>query len=233
MKCFDCLDSGQVAIPGSYFRGEPVYMTCKCMKDKMFENMFKAAEFKTYLYNEPIFEGDKILDNMVIEKTEQQILDEYWDYWKAQMDKKYGENHEFTTKENCIIDYTIVNWAWEKNDMDIEKIARVCHEANRGWCEANNDFSQPVWDEAEEWQKTSAINGVQFHLDNPDTTPEQSHINWLKEKIETGWEYGEEKDPEKKKHPCMLPYSQLPKMQRVKDAIFTNIIKAFSETKSS
>jgi hypothetical protein len=28
--------------------------------------------------------------------------------------------------------------------VDIEKIARVDHEANRGWCEANGDHSQRV-----------------------------------------------------------------------------------------
>lgn len=34
------------------------------------------------------------------------------------------------------------------------------------------------------------------------------------------------KDPEKKVHPCMVPYDQLPKEQQVKDAIFVGIVHA-------
>ena len=52
-----------------------------------------------------------------------------------------------------------------------EKIAKVCHEANRAYCEALGDYSQTTWEKAPDWQKESAINGVQFHLDNPGASP--------------------------------------------------------------
>lgn len=112
--------------------------------------------------------------------------------------------------------------------LSIEEIAKVCHEANRGYCKALGDDSQLPWDEAPQWAKTSAINGVRFHLDNPNAGPSGSHENWLKEKEKEGWKYGEIKDPEKKEHPCFVPYDQLPKEQQAKDYIFTAIVKTLS-----
>ena len=112
--------------------------------------------------------------------------------------------------------------------LSIEEIAKVCHEANRGYCKALGDDSQLPWDEAPQWAKTSAINGVRFHLDNPNAGPSGSHENWLKEKEKEGWKYGELKDPEKKEHPCFVPYDQLPKEQQAKDYIFTAIVKSLS-----
>jgi hypothetical protein len=71
---------------------------------------------KIYCYNEPIFQGGALIGNDVIEKTEQQILDEYWGLWNVRMVAKFGESHELITKENCIEDWVVVNWAWEKKD---------------------------------------------------------------------------------------------------------------------
>ena len=112
--------------------------------------------------------------------------------------------------------------------LSIEEIAKVCHEANRGYCKALGDDSQLPWEEAPQWAKNSAINGVRFHLDNPNAGPSGSHENWLKEKEKEGWRYGEIKDPEKKEHPCFVPYDQLPKEQQAKDYIFTAIVKTLS-----
>jgi hypothetical protein len=88
------------------------------------------------------------------------------------------------------------------------------------------DESQPAWEDALEWQRSSAISGVVAHFTNPRTTPEQSHESWMKEKTATGWKYGPVKDQEKKEHPCMVPYSELPAEQRAKDFIFTAIARA-------
>jgi len=115
---------------------------------------------------------------------------------------------------------------------DIEKIASVTHEANRAWCIAHGDHSQPCWDDAPGWQKDSAINGVRFHLENTNASPSDSHDNWLKQKQEEGWVYGEEKDAEKKTHPCMVPYDQLPVMQQSKDSLFKGIVHALKKSKS-
>lgn len=112
--------------------------------------------------------------------------------------------------------------------MKNEQIAAVCHEANRAYCLALGDTNQVSWDCAPEWQKTSAIRGVQLHLDNPGAGPSASHKSWLAEKVATGWVYGEVKDPEARTHPCVVPFDELPEAQQKKDVLFTAIVRALS-----
>lgn len=110
-----------------------------------------------------------------------------------------------------------------------ENIASIVHEANRALCEVLGDFTQYPWRNAEQWQKDSAVNGVQGILDGTITTPEQSHESWLAEKAATGWKYGPVKDVPKKEHPCFVPYAELPPEQRKKDALFFAIVNALKD----
>lgn len=107
--------------------------------------------------------------------------------------------------------------------MNIELIAKLCHNVNKAYCESIGDNSQLSWENAEKWQKDSAINGVKFHLEN-NTTPKDSHDNWLKEKLKDGWVYGEVKCVESKTHPCIVEYDELPTQQKTKDYLFKSIV---------
>lgn len=111
----------------------------------------------------------------------------------------------------------------------IEDIAKVCHEANRAYCETIGDKSQLPWEIAPEWQKDSIRKGVSFHL-AADRMPWESHEAWLKEKVKDGWVVGPEKDPVQKIHPCMVPFRELPFEQQVKDHLFASIVKAFKKS---
>lgn len=106
------------------------------------------------------------------------------------------------------------------------QIARVCHEANKAYCESIGDTSQRSWDDAEQWQQDSAISGVSFKLANPRSTAEELHAAWVRDKQADGWVYGPVKDPAKKEHPCIVPYGDLPEEQRVKDSLFAAIVNA-------
>lgn len=108
----------------------------------------------------------------------------------------------------------------------IENAARLAHEVNRTYCEHLGDYSQPVWDDAPEWQKASARNGAEHRLDRPFSTPEESHENWYVHKLDEGWVWGPVKDVEAKEHPCMVPYRDLPAEQRAKDYLFVAANKA-------
>lgn len=111
----------------------------------------------------------------------------------------------------------------------IVTIATICHQANKAWCEENGDFTQKDWNESPDWQKDSAINGVLFHIQNPGANDSASHDNWMKEKVETGWVYGAVKDAEKKTHPCIVPFEELPVVQQKKDKLFRAIVHALKE----
>jgi hypothetical protein len=105
-------------------------------------------------------------------------------------------------------------------------IAKVCHDANKAYCETHGDFSQKDWSDAEDWQRESAINGVKFRLENPEAGHDAMHNNWMKEKVDNGWVYGEVKDTDAKTHPCIVLFEQLPIFQQKKDALFSAIVDA-------
>lgn len=113
--------------------------------------------------------------------------------------------------------------------MKVTDIARLCHEANRGICEASGDHSQKPWPDAEDWQRNSAIRGVQFALANPDAAADAQHNAWMADKIAEGWVYGSTKDATAKTHPSIIPYDGLPFEQSVKDRVFRAIVFAATD----
>lgn len=116
---------------------------------------------------------------------------------------------------------------YDVDEHRVETIARVCHEANREYCQIMGDFTQVPWMDAPDWQKNSARNGVKHIIENPDATPEDSHNMWKAQKEKEGWYYGAVKDIKMKTHPCMVDYDDLPVDQRVKDYIFLGVVKSF------
>lgn len=112
--------------------------------------------------------------------------------------------------------------------MKVMIIAAVAHAVNAAYCLSLGDASQAEWADAPEWQKQSAVNGVQMHLANPDATPEQSHASWLAQKVADGWTYGEVKDETAKTHPCCRPYDELPPEQKTKDYLFRAVVHALN-----
>ena len=119
-------------------------------------------------------------------------------------------------------------YALVEDGPSTEAIAKVCHDANRAYCETLGDFTQLPWEEAPAWQRVSAIKGVEFSLAHPAAPPSASHDSWLEEKRATGWSWGPVKDPVAKTHPCFVPYDQLPIEQRRKDALFQAVVRALT-----
>lgn len=112
--------------------------------------------------------------------------------------------------------------------MNDENIAQFCHNVNKVYCECLGDSTQVEWNIAPQWQKDSAIKGVEFHIANPKASDSASHESWLEQKRQDGWQYGTVKDVEKKLHPCFVPFECLPVEQQIKDALFrsnVNILK--------
>ena len=43
---------------------------------------------------------------------------------------------------------------------------------------------------------------------------ENVHDVWAKSRMDEGWTYGPERSDEKKTHPCLVPYNQLPEIEK-------------------
>lgn len=109
--------------------------------------------------------------------------------------------------------------------MKHEDIARICHEANRALQIIQGDPApSPTWDDAPEWQRTSAVEGVAQALAGKG--PEELHESWCEFKRTDGWVFGEAKDVDAKTHPCLVAYEDLPAEQQLKDHVFGAIVEA-------
>jgi hypothetical protein len=110
-------------------------------------------------------------------------------------------------------------------------IAMIAHAVNVAYSLSLGDDSHKPWDEAPDFQKESAIAGVEFNLAHPDAGPEANHESWMAKKLEEGWTLGEEKDEEAKTHPCLVPFEDLPEEQQAKDYIFHAVVHAVNGLK--
>ena len=106
----------------------------------------------------------------------------------------------------------------------IEMCAQAAHEVNRVWSLSLGDQSQVHWEDAPEWQRTSCMDGVKGVIRGD--TAQESHEAWLRFKEADGWKYGPSKNADKKEHPNMVPYNDLPAEQRARDELFVSTVEA-------
>jgi hypothetical protein len=72
--------------------------------------------------------------------------------------------------------------------------------------------------------KDASRNAVIWRLANPGASPSLQHEQWVAEKKAEGWKYGRAKSGVKKTHPMLVPYRDLPEIERRKDAMVGALI---------
>lgn len=105
-------------------------------------------------------------------------------------------------------------------------IAEVRH---IGWISYQIAVGQEYNEKINKDQMDSLLDGIAYMDANPNITPEENHNNWMKAKTAQGWVYGEVKDFEKKTHPDLVPFEDLPEVEQRKDINDAVIHKIASE----
>ena len=96
-----------------------------------------------------------------------------------------------------------------------ERVAElICHLT---WCAYQLGCGQPYNEQPTEAQLDSQANGYRRFLENPRMTPEDNHNNWMAFRSAQGWKYGPVKNEATKEHPDLVPFSELPLVERNKD----------------
>jgi hypothetical protein len=54
-------------------------------------------------------------------------------------------------------------------------------------------------------------------------SPEDLHASWMRSCLAMGWTYGETYDPAARKHPDLVPYDELGKLEQDKDSVFIEL----------
>ena len=110
------------------------------------------------------------------------------------------------------------------SDASIMKIAQVMHEAVRAWQKANGQAAAPPWSRAPKWMKEASREAVLWRMDNPRASSSVQHEQWMAQKRAEGWKYGRIKNGTRKTHPLLVPYADLPEVERRKDAMVGALI---------
>lgn len=113
----------------------------------------------------------------------------------------------------------------EPTKIDIDFIAEFVHESCRQLAEMGGDDPIKTWLNCDEHQREVVIKGVVAVMENPDMTPQQCHEQWVRDKLEAGWTWGEVKDEARKEHPLLVSYDELSSFDKLKDVVFSDTVK--------
>ncbi len=113
-------------------------------------------------------------------------------------------------------------------EADIDRIARVVHEAVRAFQTAHDQPAARAWSGAPKWMKVATRDAIVFRVENPEAPASAQHDQWMRDKKRDGWTYGAVKDPARKTHPLIVDYEELPFVERQKDALVGAIIDSLT-----
>lgn len=111
--------------------------------------------------------------------------------------------------------------------MNYVQVARIAHDAIytlNHFVEERTEY--PRWfDRTPEDRQmyVDAAKRVAFH---PDVTQKTMHDLWMASKLAEGWVYGPERDYVKKTHPSLVPNEELSELEKAKDQLFINVVRA-------
>lgn len=105
-------------------------------------------------------------------------------------------------------------------------IARAAHEAIRAYSVSIGDDSYEHWEHTSEWQSDDLLRKIDRLLAGE--TSDQMHKIWRDSKIERGWVWGPVMDLDKKTHPDLVPYDELPIERKHKDLLLSIITLTMS-----
>jgi ryanodine receptor 2 len=64
---------------------------------------------------------------------------------------------------------------------------------------------------------TSHVELTQEILALTERLAENNHDIWARRRMSEGWKYGSQRDDERKLHPCLIPYGELPESEKEYD----------------
>jgi hypothetical protein len=105
-------------------------------------------------------------------------------------------------------------------------IATVCHQAKQEYEQKHCDFSTEDWCDISIPEQTDVIKQVEYLIENPNTSLESLHNNWLVPKLFDNWTYADTKDLDNKTHPHIVMYDELSFADKHIYSMFVNICRS-------
>lgn len=115
------------------------------------------------------------------------------------------------------------------SDLDearVNRIAEVSYEAIRAYSYTLGEPLRAPWDHASEHRREATRRGVRGILLGHLRDARAAHDAWLSEHRAEGWNWGPIIDEHTRRHPALLPYEQLPQVQRTKGELCRAVVLA-------
>ena len=109
--------------------------------------------------------------------------------------------------------------------LKLERIAEVAHEAHKIYCHQVGRMGEKGWNEAPEYQRRNAVQGVRQVQANPLIEPAEIHAQWVERKKQQGWKPGDMNAAAKTSN-CLVPFEELEPGYQAKPILFLAIVKA-------
>jgi hypothetical protein len=130
-----------------------------------------------------------------------------------------------------LINKQVINEAMKANGEFGQKILRltqIVYEVNRTIRMCNGQAPIPAFEDAGQAKADSLLKAIIDVWSNChyscDIDGEKQHNNWVYAKLKEGWTYGPVEDFNKKQHPNLVPFEQLPWSEKIKDALFLSVV---------
>ena len=105
-----------------------------------------------------------------------------------------------------------------KTTLTAMDIGRLQHALRREIALIFGDGSvPPPWDDAPAWMHAESERSAVLRLAQPDRPAREEHERWMAAKIAAGWTWGPVRDDERKLHPMLVPFGDLPAGEQLKD----------------
>lgn len=101
--------------------------------------------------------------------------------------------------------------------MVMEKVEFIGRFAHHAWATYQMGAGLPYNITPTSEQLESQMDGTELWLEDPEMTSEQNHINWMVYREKEGWTYGPQKCSVCKTHPDLVPWDELPHVEKLKD----------------
>lgn len=105
------------------------------------------------------------------------------------------------------------------------EICRVVHTTHCALQAVDGDeLPSPPWDS---WPRQATTLAGVLRVMHTGMTAREHHENWMRELTARGWTWGP-KDPEKKTHPHLVPWAELPPEIRLRARLFVAMVNEMS-----
>lgn len=121
------------------------------------------------------------------------------------------------------------------NKMNFKKyrtlldIAQECHAKNNELMMMNGEEQRGSWETLDRHTKFITLKSVIKALENPNLTAKEMHDEWMNNKIEDGWKFGDVKDAELKTHPLIIDFELMNDIDKMKDQNFIDVCNKYRE----